>query len=87
MAEHILNRISIEPVRKVQNVIPIEEIGKDSPLEKMSIDDMRTEFPHLIRNGDYVEAMEIIQGHGRFNWFYGLVFKISERLFCNDQER
>ena len=85
MAEHILNGISIEPVRKVQDVSPVEEISEDSLFEKMSIDDMRTEFPHLIRNGDYVEAMEIIQGHGRFNWFDGLTYKISERLFCNDQ--
>ena len=85
MAEHILNRIFIRPFRKVKDVSPVEEISEDSPLEKMSIDDMRTEFPPLIRNGDYVEAMEIIQGHGRFNWFDGLTYKISERLFCNDQ--
>jgi hypothetical protein len=85
MAEYILNEMFIEPERKVQDVSPIEEIYEDNPFDKMSIDDMRTEFPHLIRNGDYVKAMEIIQGHGRFNWFYGLVFKISDQLFGKKQ--
>jgi len=85
MAEHILNEIFIEPAIKVREVSPAEEISKDSPLEKMSIDDMRTEFPNLIRNGYFVEAMEIVQGHDRFNWFFGLVHKITKRLFCNDR--
>jgi hypothetical protein len=85
MAEHILNRIFIRPFRKVKDVNPVEKRNEDRPLGKMSINDMQTELPHLIRNADYVETMEIIQGHGRFNWFDGLTNKISERLICNDQ--
>ena len=54
----------------------------DSYLEKLSVTDMITEFLKLVRGGQFVNALYIILGHGRFHWYFTLVEKVSKRLFC-----
>ena len=80
MTEHILNRVFVVPFRKAKDGRSVRKAGPEVVEKEMTIDDMRTEFPNRVRSGDFVQAMEIIQGHGRFNWFYALFDKISKGL-------
>ena len=54
----------------------------DSYVEKMTARDMITEFPKLVRGGQFVNALAVIQGHGRFIWCYALLEKVTTGLFC-----
>jgi hypothetical protein len=58
----------------------------DSYVDNLTIKDMITEFPRLVRGGQFVNAIEVIHGHGNFHWFYTLIEKVSKRLFC-ERER
>ena len=73
MAEYILDKIFIGNVAK-------EAEERFTP--EMTVDEMRTEFPNLVRSGAFVQAMEIVQGHGRFSWFYELFDSVQRKLFC-----
>jgi len=81
MTEHILNRVFVLPFGKTKDEQKVKTADAEIVDQDMDIDDMRTEFPNLVRNGNFVQAMEIVQGHGRFNWFYALLDKISRGLF------
>jgi hypothetical protein len=81
MTEHILNRIFVAPFGKNKAGEEIKQVDAEVVENEMNIDDMRTEFPNLVRSGNFVQAMEIVQGHGRFNWFYSLLDKVSRGLF------
>ena len=37
-------------------------------------------FPGLVKEGKFVEAMELVHGNGSFNWFYGLFDRFSRWL-------
>jgi hypothetical protein len=58
----------------------------DSYVENMTVQDMITEFPNLVRGGQYVNALAVIQGHGRFIWCYSLLEKVVTRLFCGKKK-
>ena len=58
----------------------------DSYVEEMTARDMITEFPKLVRGGQFVNALAVIQGHGRFNWFYSLLEKVTRYLFCRQKK-
>jgi hypothetical protein len=45
-------------------------------------EDFQTEFVTLVRAGEFVRAMERVQGHDRFNWFFALLDKVSTWLLC-----
>jgi len=81
MTEHILNRLFVVPFGKTRTEKKIKTAGAEIVEKEMDIDDMRTEFPDLVRNGNFVQAMEIVHGHGRFSWFYRLFDRISKGLF------
>ena len=81
MTEHILNRLFIVPFRKARDVRAVQKAAREGSEKEMTIDDMRIKFPSLVRGCEFVQAMEIIQGHDRFNWFYALFDKISRGLF------
>ena len=54
----------------------------DGYVDNLTIQDMITEFPKLVRGGQFVNALEAIQGNGNFHWFYILVEKVNRRFFC-----
>ena len=80
MTEHILNRLFAVPFGKTQSVQKFKTAGAEIAVKEMDIDDMRTEFPKLVRGGQFVNAMVVIQGHTRFLWFYSLVERITRLL-------
>ena len=57
----------------------------DSYVDNLTIMDMITEFPRLVRGGQFVNAIEVIHGHGNFHWFYILFQKVSKWLFCEKE--
>jgi hypothetical protein len=65
---------------KNKNKIP------DSYVENMTAEDMITEFPRLVRGGQFANALVVIQGHARFLWFYELVEKITRLLFRKEDK-
>ena len=81
MTKHILNRVFVVPFGKTKAWEEIKKADAEVVVKEMDIDDMRTEFPNLVRSGEFVQAMEIVHGHGRFSWFYALFDKISRGLF------
>ena len=80
MTEHILNRVFVVPFGRAKAGEKIQKATAEVDGKEINIDDMRTEFPNLVRSGAFVQAMEIIHGHGRFSWFYELFDKISRGL-------
>jgi len=52
----------------------------DSYVKNMTYADMITEFPKLVRGGQFANALVVIQGHGRFLWFYRLVERVNRLL-------
>ena len=81
MTEHILNRIFLVPFGRTNASEVIQKPAVEVDGNEMDIDDMRTEFPNLVRSGEFVQAMEIVHGHGRFSWFYVMFDKISRGFF------
>ena len=80
MADSITQQVYSGTILKEKENDNSETKSADINVEKMTVDDMRTKFPELVRAGQFVAAMEIIQGHGRFNWFYALLEKVSTCL-------
>ena len=57
----------------------------DGHVENLTIQDMITEFPKLVREGQFVNAMDVIQGNGNFHWFFTLIEKANKRFFCESE--
>jgi len=58
----------------------------DNYVDNLAAREMLTEFPKLVRDGRFVNALEAIHGHSRFRWFYTLFEKVSLRLFCEGEK-
>ena len=58
----------------------------DSYVENLTVSDMITELPKLVRGGQFVNAMKVIHGHGRFLWFYKLLDKFNRLSFINENK-
>ncbi len=86
MANTQLKKGFSEPVPKENDRSKGEVRIPDSYVEKMTVQDMITEFPKLVRGGQFVNALAVIQGHGRFNWFYSLLEKVTRYLFCRQKK-
>lgn len=86
MANTQLEKVLSESVPKENDSGKGEIRIPDNYVEKMTLQDMMTEFPKLVRGGQFVNAIEIIQGHGRFNWFYSLLDKATRYLFCRQKK-
>ena len=72
MAEAQLNKDFLESKEKVDGNDKGEFKVPDSYVENMTAEDMITEFPRLVRGGQFANALVVIQGHARFLWFYEL---------------
>ncbi len=86
MANAQLKKGFSEPVPKENHNGKGEVRIPDSYVEKMTARDMITEFPKLVRGGQFVNALAVIQGHGRFIWCYALLEKVVTRLFCGEKK-
>ena len=77
MASQILNRVRMGPADRENDGRHIEEVGPISLGKKMIASDIEIKnFMSALEvyeeTGDFVKAMEIVHGHGRFSWFYEL---------------
>ena len=86
MANVQLKKVIPEPDEKKDDDVNTEIRIPDSYVEEMTARDMITEFPKLVRGGQFVNALAVIQGHGRFNWFNSLLEKVTTRLFCGKKK-
>ncbi len=86
MANAQLKKVLSESVPKENHNGKSEVRSPDSYVEKMTARDMITEFPKLVRGGQFVNALAVIQGHGRFIWCYALLEKVVTRLFCGEKK-
>jgi len=57
----------------------------DSYVDNLTIKDVIAEFPKLVQGGQFVKALEVIDGHRRFHWFYNLIEKVPKRLLCESE--
>ena len=85
MEKALLNKEFIEHKGRCEGIEKGEIKIPDSYVKDMTYADMITEFPELVRGGQFVNALAVIQGHGRFNWFYSLLEKVTIRLFCRNK--
>ena len=86
MANAQLKKVLSESRNKEKDSGSTEIRIPDSYVEKMTAEDMIREFPKLVRGGQVVKALEIVQGHGRFNWFFWLLDKGTRYLFCRQKK-
>ena len=84
MASQILERVPIEPVHQEKDCGPAIHKGKMIISDKEAIDFIRA-LKVYEETGDFIKAMEIVHGHGRFNWFYAFYQKVSKILFHKRQ--
>jgi hypothetical protein len=43
-------------------------------------------FPGLVKEGNFVQAMELVHENSSFNWLYGLVDKVQQWLFRKEKD-
>ena len=80
MAGAQLNKAVVEHKETCNRVETTDIRIPDSYVENMTSADMITEFPKLVRGGQFANALVVIQGHGRFLWFYRLVERVNRLL-------